>query len=491
LVIRTNDFFIPIPKPFNTQVQITINGEDRTGRVYDSKFIRPSKIGIGTFFVRLINTGGLLTGRYSKGQDVKFFADYTDKTALKFHGKIDYVKDVIEKEGQFLEIEGRHRSKRLTTIKVNHKASGVDPAQILKDIIDKFASEFTYVNVKATTLTADVDWEYVPFWDCVIELCAKGQADCRVDNDLDFHYHPENSVFNGQDYVAEKINFLKMKDWGRDTFYEITRITVVGTDTKGLPIVYTAINGIDNDLTEDEIIEGPTIQDTSLKTVESVKSLAISLLNADIVERPPQGVMETKGLEYAEPGENIWFVIFRQQIYGIYRIIQIADRFGTNVGLWKAEVTTEREGITTQQLIEQRIRNETRVAKYGNPNKLLYSFNFEFDDDTKTLSHKSTQVAGGVLQLVLSGSPTTGTWISTTLTLPATVSKLEFQRSGKDLSISQVLFSLDDNKYELFTSEKTLQNAVNSGKVLRIKVELKLDALNPQPHLDSLVVLCS
>ena len=139
------------------------------------------------------------------------YLDNTDATTLKFWGRIDYPKDILEEGGQWLEIDGRHRSYLLNEIKVCHSTKGVptDTGQILKDIMDKYAPNFTYTNVNLSGVLVNVDWNYVNFQDCVIFLCKKAGFDSYVDDDLDMHYFEQGSVFNSAEVIVEGDNFLK------------------------------------------------------------------------------------------------------------------------------------------------------------------------------------------------------------------------------------------------------------------------------------------
>ena len=190
---QTNEIFIPIPKVRNTHVKIEINEDDVTGRVTKSNFTYPVTSGIGTFEIILSNSNGQLSGLYSNGNIIKFYADNTDSTTLQFWGRIDYVKENISKDGQFLEIKGRHRSYLLNETLICYSAEDMITSQILKDIIDKLPGSygFTYTNVSTTTDSMNVEWNYKPFWECVMEICRFAGYDCYVDNDLDFHYFEE------------------------------------------------------------------------------------------------------------------------------------------------------------------------------------------------------------------------------------------------------------------------------------------------------------
>ncbi len=146
---QTNDIFIPIPKTRNTHAKIEINGVDVTKRIIESSWVYPATTGIGTFTLILSNAAGQFSDTYSVGQSVKFYADNSDGTTLQFWGRIDYVKDNLGSNGQFLEIEGRHRAYLLTEFLVCYSATNTVTSDILKDIINKLPASygFTQTNI--------------------------------------------------------------------------------------------------------------------------------------------------------------------------------------------------------------------------------------------------------------------------------------------------------------------------------------------------------
>ena len=328
---QTNEIFIPIPKVRNTHVKIEINEDDVTGRVTKSNFTYPVTSGIGTFEIILSNSNGQLSGLYSNGNIIKFYADNTDSTTLQFWGRIDYVKENISKDGQFLEIKGRHRSYLLNETLICYSAEDIITSQILKDIIDKLPGSygFTYTNVSTTTDSMNVEWNYKPFWECVMEICRFAGYDCYVDNDLDFHYFEENSIVNTEEALVEGQNVLDSKDWGTNSYYEKTRVTVLGQGKDGLPIIHTAISP-----DEGEDIREIFINDSSVNNYASIKNIAEAKL-FEFTNRTPQAIVKSFGLETIRPGENIWVLIPRQEIHGQYKISKISHNFGTKMGGWK------------------------------------------------------------------------------------------------------------------------------------------------------------
>ena len=462
-MIQTNKIFIPIPKARNTKVKVEVNGEDMTARVIKSSFVYPATIGLGTFVVRLSNAHGQLNESFENGQAVKFFADNTDATTLQFWGIIDYVKNDISDNGQFLILEGRHRSYLLNEYLVCYSATSTPTSTILKAIIDKLPASygFTYANVATSTDSMNVEWTYKPFWDCVVELCNFAEFDCYPDNNLDFHYFAANSISNEDDAIVEGDNFIKSANWGTDTTYEKTRVTVIGQDDEGIPIIYTAKADDETDIKE------VFVRESAANTVEKVQNAAESKLLA-LTNQPPQVTIESYGLGEINPGDNIWIIVPRQQIQGQFKIIQITHNFGAEFGGWRTMCEVEKEEVLISTSIQKIYQRTSILSAPDNLNKLNYSYNFPFDNDSGT--HSNTEIVDGVLKTTGGAS---GTWISANKSIGEDITQYEFRATGESIPGTSFYVSTDNgNTWQLVSALKTLYDFAPPGQNLKIKVVL-------------------
>lgn len=489
-MIITNEMFIPIPKARNTQVKVEINGTDEKSKVFDSEWIKPATVGIGSFKIQLKNAFGRISNKYEKNQTVKFYFDNSDASRLQFEGRIDFVGDIINENGQFLEIRGRHKSWLLTETKVNHVAENADPADILKAIIAKLPVSygFTTNNIKNVGITISKEWDYVDFWDCVKELCERSRFDCRVDNDLDFHFHKRDTIINYDEHIVEGLNHRGTDKFGTDDYQEKTRVTGIGQDDAGISIIYTAKSP--NEKTE--IREGGPVKDTSANTLEKVKALAKGKL-LELTNRPPQATFRSYGLETLEPGEDIWIVVMRQKIYGIFRVLTHTFRYGSKRGGVRSEVRIEKENIGVMQIMENILTTENKISKAQNVNKLEFSHNFNFNNDNLTESHSQTEVKDGLLVLSKAGF-NDGTWVSDKLTADKNITQIELRYVGKDLTSSVFEFSLDTGiNFQTFTGKEVLTTPDDGhvGKNIKCKIKLVKDSLNANPQLNSAALFFS
>ena len=470
---ETTGIFVPIPKTRNTHCKVEIDGDDLTGRVKESSWAYPVTDGIGTFKIVLSNAHGQYSGIYQAGDVVKFYADNVDSTTLQFWGRIDYVKDNISKEGQFLEIEGRHRCYLLTEYLVCHSATSTSTSEILKDIIDKITG-FTYTNVSVTTDSMNVEWNYKPFWDCVKELCNYAGYDCYVDNDLDFHFFEANSISNTTDAIVEGQNLVDSKDWGTNDYYEKSRVTVVGQSEDGLPIVYTAIS--DNETEIREVF----IKDTSANTLAKVQDIADAKLS-EITNRTPQAIVKSFGLETIKPGDNVWILIPRQEIHGQYKVVQVTHSFGMKSGGWRTECIIEQDEGGMTKIIQNLSEKSDRAIQSENINKLNYSWNFEFDTDSGT--HSSTEITGGVLK----STGASGTWISEVNALGENATKCELRVKGETIPGTVFYISVDGGVSYQSITINTLKTLSPPGKNFKIKAEIN----SASTQIYSIVILYS
>ncbi len=483
-MIKSNRIYIPIPKMRNTQVKVEIGGVDVTSRVITSSWIKLVTRGIGNFSLVLSNAMGQFSGSYSDGDVVKFYADNTDATTLQFRGRIDFVKDDLGSQGQVLSIEGRHRSFLLNEFAICHSASNTATSEILKDIIDKLpsASGFTYTNVQDDTTTMSVEWNYKPFWDCVLELANKGGFDCYVDDDLDVHYFEENSIANSSDAISEGDNFIQARDSGTDNYYEKTRVITTGQDLKGLPIIYTAISS-----NEGDDIREVFIQDSSANTYEKVQDIANAKLT-ELTDRNPQSRVNSFGLETVKPGDNIWIIIPRQKIAGQFKLIEINHKFGMKIGGWRTEVLTEELDEGVSGAIQKIDKTTQQIRSTRNVNKLNYSYNFNYGTNVGSHSNTVITILGENEGFLKTDGSSSGTWISPIRTLGTNPTAFELRSSGVELNNILIYISIDGGTVWTRISQLNQDKTITvTGKDLRIRVDFN----TATAQLDSLALLYS
>lgn len=476
-MIKTEEVFVFYPRPFTPNFKVLVDTTDITTRIFEAGFNKPVTTGIGDFKIRLINVGGRYSNLWVGGETVYFYANLIDATTLKFKGRLDFIKEVLTEEGYFLDLEGRHISYDLTEVYVSKSYSNQDGSTVLKNLVDTFLTGYTYTNVTdpiGTNIT--VNWSNKPFWDCVNDICVLCGADCYVDDDKDFHFFLENSITQTQDAIVEGYNLKQLRNFGKDSFFEKTKIIVYGS-AGGIPVIATAGSG-----TREKVIIDNSITTTTEAQDRANKELAdLTLSNL-----PPQGTSITKGLAFTNTGDNIWISTPRQQIHGLYKIIELKHKVGTNVGTWLTECVVEKEEKGTSQVLKERTKKELAIVVVENPNRLSYSYNFTFDDTTNIASQSNTTVSEGFLKLV--SGQTTGTMLTSTKTATSNISYAELRWEGENLGASTFEVSVDGLNYQTITRNQLL-TITFVGLSLKIRVILNSDSNNPNPKVDSLAIL--
>lgn len=480
VLIETTEIFIWIPKSKTYRCKVTINDNDETSNVIESSFKMSATVGIGNFKVKMLNPDGILSKVYKEGDIVKFFGDIEDGTKLQFVGRVDYAKNSISQDGEFLELEGRHISYILTEVLVNESFVDTEVSEILKALISKYTQGFTYNNVQATDKIISITWNYRPFWDCVKTLCSYVNYDCYVDNQKDFHFFPANSILNTDEAIVEGDNLIKNEDWGKDIYYERTRVMVMGEDDVGMPILYTAEVGTGEEARE------IFIKDTSANTYEQVKSIAEAKL-VELTNIPPQAKVTALGLVDIAPGDNIWVSIPRQEIHGIYKILEYTHKFGRKG--WQTECLIEKEIKGVEQILEERVRKEVEIQDAKNPNKMFYSFNFTFNDSKNIQTMVGCKIENGKLKLQY--GETTGIMLSKTIEHKDNISKLELRYEAVNIGDSVIQVSVNGGLNWEVLPRGVLFEPSFVGNKLRVKVTLNSTSLNPSPEIDSLAVFYS
>jgi len=482
-MIIPTEFFIWVPKSKNYHCKIYINDVDETSNVVESSFTKVATIGIGDLKIKLLNPRGIKSNVYSAGQTAKFYGDLTNGTTLQFWGRIDYTKDSLSQDGQFLEIEGRHRSYIASETLVCMTKTNTEVSQVLKDMITAFLPSFpqTWTYINSTGINITVNWNYKPFWECIKILCAYTGFDCYIDDNLLFHFFAENSVMNSDEAIVEGDNFIKISDWGTDDYYTKTQVTAMGQDDQGIPILYTATSGASGDTRE------IFIKDTSANTMAQVQALAEAKLS-DVINVPPQAKTTSFGLNPVNQGDNIWISVPRQKIHGIYKLLQITHKFGQKTS-WQTECIIEREIKGTEQVLAERSRKEIEIQEAPNPNKLNYSHNFTFDDSTNIETNVDCSITGGRLQLAT--GQTTGYVISVNKDTTNNITKIELRYSGWNLGDSTFEVSVNGGLNYQTVTANTLFTPSYSGHYLKIKVTLNSTASNSSPNIDSMAILYS
>jgi len=471
--------FVWIPPVHHPVWKVTIERsdgtvDDVTDFIWEGEVTDAVTEEIGSFSFRIDNSTGQWTNVWSGNEIVRFYADYaTEATTLRFRGRIEKVKyknnDIV--------VTGRSEALKLLNITVTKSYTDTETSQILKNLFDTYATEFTYNNVNTSTTSITVNWYQKPFWDCVKELCKAAGFDCYIDANLDCHYFAEKSVKNYQEAMVHDQNILDIGEFAEDLAQIRNRVIVYGAEVEGVPIIYTAE---DTDSQSRYGIKEEIISDSNITTIEAARDRAEAELA--LLKNPPiVGEITSIGLPTLAPGQCIRISAPDSGIQpGWYKIIKFTHKVSTeDVMLTTALV--EKEAPKIPKLFKQRIEAEQKLADMPNPYELRYSYIIDFNSSVGT--HSGTEIVNGVLRLK-SGS-TTGTWISPAYTHSSDITQVQLKASGSGLAGVVFWVSADNGIHWDAVSKDMVHTVSSSGNKLRIKIQIN----SSTTEIDSVGVL--
>jgi len=468
-----------IPRVHSINWKVLINTTNITADLLKCECTLAATEEIGSFKIELDNNSEEYTGKWSGGETVKIYLDFADATTEVFRGYIERIKNIHGGKGYILEITGRHVAGELLDITVTESYSNKRIDDILKDIVTKYATGFTYN--KATypcSIKATVNWSHKPFWECVIDLCNLASYDCYVNNAKALIFFSEGSILNTKEAAIWNDTLLSVEGLGEDTVDVKNKIIVYGEDDEGMPIIYTAEDAASQAAYN---IKERIIKDADIRTMNEAKERAEAEL-ALLKQPETRGKVKTILAPGLNPGEMMWISNPVQKIHGIYKIIKFTHKILEDVTI----CVVERERILPH-VFKKRMARELALEEILNPFKLKYSYNFTFDDDTQVESHSNTQTLDGSLQLI--PGETSGTMISKAKIAEINISKTELRLIGQDLAISRFWISVDNGISWESVTENTLHTVTGTGKKLKVKVQLRSDSANPKPLIRSLAIL--
>lgn len=468
LVYKSSEAFVFIPRLFtpNWKIQVIRSDgttDDITNDLIYTEFDLPVTESIGQFKIILDNNRDTYTELYNGGETVKIYLDMTNATDKKFEGILEHVKRVDGDYGVVLELTGMHIAGKLVDITVVESYADTKIEDILADLVSTYASGFTYS--KATypcATTATVNWEHQGFWTCIYDLCVLAGYDCYVDVSKAFHFFPQNSITSVLEAVVYGPTLLETEGLGEDTADVKNRIIVYGEDDKGLPIIYTSS---DTSSQSSYNVKEKIIKDSSIKTMAQAKERGDAELD-ELKEPMVKGMPKCLGMPDINPGDLVWVSIPPLGLHNKYRVLN-----ATHI-IDKGDFTTELELSKPTKGFSYQFKQQTKADLVSravlNPNRLEFSYNFTFDDDTNC-NHENTATKDGYLY------PTAATGIMTSIVKTASnnIQYFELRYEGENLESSTFDVSTDDGlNWQTNISKNILKTAEYTGKKLIVRINL-------------------
>jgi hypothetical protein len=422
--------------------------------------------------IEIENSGEQFSESFSAGDDIIFKMDFSDGSTNQFKGILEERTNVFKNGLITLKIRGSQLSGNLLDIMVTEEYSSAKISDIWKDLVDQYLTGYTYNNVETINTQVDVKWENKPLLDCFIDLMNLGDCDAYLDDTKDFHLFLKNSKVNDQDAIVWEDSLIELKGLGTDSVDVRNKIQIIG-EADGLPVLFTS---------QDSSSQGSFGVKEKVLTATSVtdETQAEKLAGAEktLLKNPPEkGSAVSLFLPNIKPAHLIYVIFPPHKIHKRYRPIKYTFKVPSE----EMEVFFSQEK-SIPKLFKERIQKDLNQEPIKNPFKMLYSYNFTFDDMNKIdeAASNNIEVEDGNLKIV---SGTTGTMVSATKEFPQTINKVSLQVKGESLSGTEYYFTADgSDNWQKISGLNLEEDVVNKGKKLKVKVVLnssntRIDAL--------------
>lgn len=432
---------------------------------------------IGDFIFKLLDPSNNITGRIEEFDTVNVYLDYgTTATTLRFKGKIEKKSN---QDQIYLTISGRSIAMITMGTYITYSSGGEKArSEILKAIINMKKADGTTakyfggaisdsgVEDDLTTITAN--WEEIPFWQIVEELCISGGRDAYIGVDSVFNYFLKGSKKNSTEAVVESINLIEAIDYAKDTEEVATKVRVYGNKVEGIPILATSTP--DTTYTKG-IVKELKIDNSSV--ISTTQALELANATASDKQIPPSiGSIISLMLPTILPGEKIKIANPINNIPPAYYSINSFRHYFTEDGVPQTELIIKKYKVELSTILKSNIKFKTDIPDNINKYDMDFSQIIKFDTDSGV--HSNTEINESYLKVKVGQS--SGTWISDVISLDADVSSIELRMVGDYLikqygaTTSYIWFSLDGGTtFSVYTTDTT---SVPTGRDLKIRIDL-------------------
>jgi len=465
--------FIWLPIEKESIYDVTIDSISVRADIMSAKFTRALAPEIGDFEVELENSNEKYTDKYTGGETIELFIDYVDGTTQKFKGIIDTINNKFKDSlGFHLILAGGHVSSELLNIIVTKSYAGeATTSEIIAEIAGDFLTGYTTTNVTTETTKPIINWDNKPFWDCIVDLTKLSGYDCYVDDDKDFHYFKKKSIVNTTDAIVLGQTLIDFPNIGNQTLTQRNKITVIGDDGTGLPVLATTGTG-----TKEEVIF-----DSKSTTPDQASAIA----DAEYSLKSTEGT-ETEGtalcyfLTSLKPGDMVWLSHPKLKITKQIKIYKY-----THMMPFKHTECFIQDDKQVPHILKKRVETELAQQTVTNPFRMTDSWNFKFDNFSE-LGTWDANIAISESKVKLS-SGSQGTFISNLFNIPAGISEVHLLAVSENLSATiELSTDAGTNYVPLTVGEKNvLSNAVGENARCLLRVEINSSTC----LIDSIAVL--
>ena len=474
---RTRDIkkkvFDWIPPEGDLSFDIEIDGVSVKTVIWGAELTRAIAPEIGFFKIILDNNNGEFNGKYIGNETVEFFIDRTDGTTTRFKGLIDTISNSYDSgKGYTVIISGYHVSGELMGdihVTGSYEKGTLTVDEILKNIISIYLTGYTVTNIAVSTEKPQINWDNKTFWECVFDLCKVATAtsilfDCYVDDDKDFHFFQEKTISNTDEAIVWSYNLINApQGLGNQSLTKKDKITVIGDDGTGLPVISTSGSGNKEEVVFDSKINTEILAD-------EVSAANLALRN----QTPREGEGTCYQLQSLAPGDYIWYTNPPQLITEKVKIYKYTHSFPNEHT--KYFIQTSRE---IPHIFKKRIEKELALQTVTNPFRMQQSLNLTFDSlDELDTNDANVGISEGKIKLT---SGVEGTFTARK-TFDFTVSKMHLLVIGSELV---------GTKYEVRATGEDNFQTVSAGNETTlsksgVSIELRVTLNSATTEIDSL-----
>ena len=441
---------------------ITINGQDVTNDILRSSFGKAVCPEVGQFSIELINSDGAYNDSFSQNDIVILNMDFVDGTTERYEGYVDGIDKVFDSAlGYNLRVYGGHLQGEAydKTVTANFNGSFTIEEILTKISADKLP-DHTVSYLATSTERPVIKWDAKSFWECVYDLCVLANADAIITDAKIIKFFNKYSILNTEEAAVYSDTVFEIPNLGKQTYTSKNKITVIGDDGEGLPVIATAQN------TASQANIGRTKEvvlfDTKISTISQASNTATSVVAEQTGnEDNDEGDMECTILPSLVPGDMLYVTAPPLGINQQIRVHSINHIFPE-----ERTIITFNEDRTDSQLFKTRIRKELALQSITNANEMTGSLNFPFDNPTELVTSDNNVAVSGGKVFLSSGAQGTFT-LSGTSTVDITSTDLRVKGSVLG-SMGIELSTNGGNTYRLINEGLNLDIPSGSDIFLRV-----------------------
>lgn len=471
-------FIPPVFSPvYKIEVVTDTETLDVTDLLVDGNYTDGVTNSIGNFEFKILDPSNINSEKIEEFDTVNVYMDYgKTATTLRFTGKIERKSN---QELVYLTISGRSVAMITTGTNITYSSGGYKArSQILKDIINAtktdgetpkyFSGLISDSGIEDDLTEINVNYEEIPFWNIVEEICTSGGRDAYIDVNNVFHYFLKGSRENTSEAVVEDINLIEASDYAKDTEEVYTKVRVYGKKYEGIPVIASSTQDTSNTkgIVKELKIDNGSV-DSTLQATDLAEAYA-----TDKRLPPTLGNITSLLLPTLLPGEKVKITSPTNNIPPEYYNINLFKHIFSINGSPQTELIIQKQKVQLSTIIKGNIKFQSDVVDSANKYDMDFSQVITFEEDSGV--HNNTIINEDYLKVKQGAS--SGSWVSDLIELDNDVTQIEFRFSGDYLikqygaTTSYIWFSLDGGTtwqvYGFGTTE------VPSGRDLKIRIDL-------------------